>query len=64
MLKQIEKTLEKIECEGEKPTIDAAMKAMWNIHSALNRLKVSGRDNIDMLFGCMMAIEQIIGEEE
>ena len=35
---------------------------------SLNELEVKGRDNIDILLGCMMAvenaIEQIIPEEE
>lgn len=31
----------------------------------LDRISVTGRDNLDMMLGCMMTIEQIIkGEEE
>lgn len=64
MLREIEKTIQTINAEGEKPDLAPVRTALAEAYDALNRLAVTGRDNLDKLLGCMMAIEQIIGEEE
>ena len=33
-----------------------------NLYASLDNLTVKGRDNLDILLGCMMAIEQKIAE--
>lgn len=64
-LLQIDAALRDLEaCEGEKPTLEPAIEALHKAQMALNELTVKGRDNIDVLLGCMMCLEQIIGEED
>ena len=63
-LKQIENALDNIEFEGEKPEFTEAVTNLQKILAALNELTVKGRENVDVLLGCMICIEQIIGEEE
>lgn len=64
-LLQINEALRDLEvCEGEKPTLEPVIEALHKAQMALNELAVKGRNNIDVLLGCMMCIEQIIGEED
>ena len=63
---QIDLTLENVPTKGGeiKEAIDDVQKARDLLHSALNHLdtvQVSGRQEIDSLLGCMMAIEAMLG---
>ena len=60
---QIADALQSLVCEGEKPSIYPAIAALRDIKTALDGLTVQGRNNVDVLLGCMMCIDQIIGEE-
>ena len=37
---------------------------MITLHGTLNRVEVRGRENIDMLLGCMRAIEKLLEQIE
>lgn len=44
-----------------------ARNAICELHSllmSLDEVEVKGRQNVDTLLGCMMAIESIVGKEE
>ena len=53
--------------DGDKDPIleqlSRAMDAASDALKSMDGLTVKGRDNVDTLLGCMMAIEAIIGEE-
>ena len=44
--------------------IDLAIAELRGLLSELDEVEVKGRQNVDTLLGCMMAIETIIGKEE
>lgn len=43
--------------------IYAAINELQNLLVALDEVEVKGRQNVDTLLGCMMAIEAIIGKD-
>ena len=43
--------------------IYAAINELQNLLVALDEVEVKGRQQVDTLLGCMMALEQIIGKE-
>lgn len=43
--------------------LDAAETAMREALAELESIPVKGRDQVDIMLGCMMAIEAMIGEE-
>lgn len=55
------------------PALDSVGASTNHLHAAINELnvllteldgvEVKGRDNVDTLLGCMMAVEAIIGKE-
>lgn len=63
MLTEIEKTIEALNAEGEKPSLAAARAELVKVFDRLNGLKVQGYEDVDRLLGCMMYIKQILGEE-
>ena len=66
-LKQIKNELEKLDFEsGDKGIeyIEAAIANLCTASEALNTVSVRGRTAIDSLFGCMMALDMIIGKKE
>ena len=44
--------------------IDLAIAELRGLLSELDEVEVKGRQQVDTLLGCMMAIETIIGKEE
>ena len=44
--------------------IDLAIAELRGLLFELDEVEVKGRQNVDTLLGCMMAIETIIGKEE
>ena len=44
--------------------IYAAINELQNLLVALDEVEVKGRQNVDTLLGCMMALESIIGKED
>lgn len=44
--------------------IDDATTKLTELLADLDEITVKGRDNVDTLLGCMMAVEQIIGDEK
>ena len=64
-LKQIKQTLEYLNIEGVPVgNVDNAIRLLEELNLALNGVPVMGRERIDQLLGCMMGIEQVIGNEE
>ena len=43
--------------------IYAAINELQNLLVALDEVEVKGRQNVDTLLGCMMALESIIGKD-
>lgn len=43
--------------------IDLAITELRGLLAELDEVEVKGRQNVDTLLGCMMAIEAIIGKE-
>ena len=44
--------------------IEAAMADLRGLLAELDEVEVKGRQNVDTLLGCMMAIEAIIGDKQ
>lgn len=44
--------------------IDLAITELRGLLAELDEVEVKGRQNVDTLLGCMMAIEAIIGEKQ
>lgn len=61
-LKQLKYTLGNLGIESGK--VDVAISALEEVSESLEKITVQGREAIDQMLGCMMGIEQIIGNEE
>ena len=61
-LKQLKFTLNNLGIESGE--VDIAISALEEVGESLERITVQGREAIDQMLGCMMGIEQIIGNEE
>ena len=61
-LKQLKFTLGVLGIDSEK--VDVATEALTELAQMLEDIPVKGRDVVDQMLGCMMGIEQIIGNEE
>ena len=44
--------------------IDLAITELRGLLAELDEVEVKGRQNVDTLLGCMMALDAIIGKEE
>lgn len=44
--------------------IEAAMSELRGLLAELDEVEVKGRQSVDTLLGCMMAIDAIIGEKQ
>ena len=44
--------------------VEKAIVELRDFLDVLDGVSVKGRDNVDTLLGCMMAVEQIIGDEK
>jgi len=68
-LRLIKETIEKFDtCEENKEeaisTLELAIDAINRSLCALDGISVKGRQSLDTLLGCMMALDAIIGKEE
>ena len=66
-LKQLKYTLESLDfIDGDCNTVyvGRAIENLETAAEALNTVAVRGRENIDKLLGCMLAIDMILGREE
>lgn len=61
-LKQIKTALESLGADAEH--INIAIEELTALLASLDDIEVKGRQNVDTLLGCMMAIEGIIGKGE
>ena len=43
--------------------LSSAIDALEDAVKSMDELTVKGRNSVDTLLGCMMAVEQIIGED-
>ena len=61
-LKQIIPALQTLGVSAEH--IEAAIAELHGLLAELDEVEVKGRQSVDTLLGCMMAIDAIIGKEE
>jgi len=61
-LKQIIPALQTLGVSTEH--IEAAMEELRGLLAELDEVEVKGRQKVDTLLGCMMAIDAIIGEKQ
>ena len=61
-LKQIIPALQTLGVSTEH--IEAAMSELRGLLAELDEVEVKGRQKVDTLLGCMMAIDAIIGEKQ
>lgn len=61
-LEQIIPALQTIGVSAEH--IEAAMAELRGLLAELDEVEVKGRQKVDTLLGCMMAIDAIIGEKQ
>lgn len=61
-LKQLIPALISIGADTER--INAAIAELTALLESLDEVEVKGRQSVDTLLGCMMAIEAIIGEKQ
>jgi hypothetical protein len=64
---EIKNALEHIDAEDgdtDVSYIGNAISSLKTAQEAMNTISVRGRNNLDALLGCMMAIDLIIGEEK
>jgi prefoldin subunit 5 len=61
-LKQIIPALQTLGVSAEH--IEAAIAELRGLLSELDEVEVKGRQNVDTLLGCMMALDAIIGDEK
>ena len=61
-LKQIIPALQTLGVSTEH--IEAAMSELRGLLAELDEVEVKGRQSVDTLLGCMMAIDAIIGEKQ
>ena len=61
-LKQIIPALQTLGVSTER--IEAAMAELRGLLAELDEVEVKGRQKVDTLLGCMMAIDAIIGEKQ
>ena len=48
----------------DKSKANEAIHALQDLLAELDEVEVKGRQNVDTLLGCMMAVEAIIGEQK
>jgi hypothetical protein len=64
-LRQIYSAIDSLDCTGDKDAvleqIACAIDALEDAAKSLDGLTVKGRDSVDTLLGCMMAIDSITG---
>ena len=48
----------------DKSEVNEAIHTLQDLLAKLDEVEVKGRQNVDTLLGCMMAIEAIIGEQK
>ena len=48
----------------DRTHIDKAMDELCALLAELDEVEVKGRQNVDTLLGCMMALDAIIGKED
>ena len=61
-LKQLKFTLDSLGIESNN--VDVAISALENLSGALNDVPVKGREAVDQMLGCMMGIDEILGNNE
>ena len=61
-LKQIIPALQTLGVSTER--IEAAMEELRGLLAELDEVEVKGRQSVDTLLGCMMAVDAIIGEKQ
>ena len=61
-LKQLIPALISLGVDGEH--IEKAIAELLGLLAELDEVEVKGRQNVDTLLGCMIAIEAIIGEQK
>lgn len=64
-LRQICSAIDSLDCTGDKDAVleqlASAIDALEDAAKSLDGLAVKGRDSVDALLGCMMAVDSITG---
>ena len=67
ILRQIYSAIDSLKCDGDKDAVleqlASAIDALEDAVKSMDELTVKGRNSVDTLLGCMMAVESIIGDE-
>ncbi len=63
---KIKEALVNLEAEGDVGIqhFDDAISSLQKAADALDHVTIHGRENADILLGCMLGIEMLIGKEE
>lgn len=66
-LRQIYSAIDSLKCGGDKDAVleqlSSAIDALEDAIKSMDELAVKGRDSVDTLLGCMMAVDSITGEK-
>ena len=66
-LRQIYSAIDSLNCDGDKDDVlmqlSNAIDALEDAVLGMDELAVKGRNSVDTLLGCMMAIDSITGEK-
>lgn len=67
-LRQIYSAIDSLKCGGDKDAVleqlSSAIDVLEDAIKSMDEFTVKGRNSVDTLLGCMMAVEQIIGDEK
>ena len=61
-LEQLKEAL--ISLDVDTNNVDTAINVLRDLQKDLDNVEVKGRQNVDTLLGCMMAIDSIVGQRE
>lgn len=66
-LRQIYSAIDSLNCDGDKDAVleqlSSAIDALEDAVESMDELTVKGRNSVDTLLGCMMAVDSITGEK-
>lgn len=66
-LRQIYSAIDSLKCDGDKDAVleqlASAIDALEDAVKSMDELTVKGRNSVDTLLGCMMAVDSITGEK-
>ena len=64
MLHKVKKAIDDLACDGNKPDIGVVIEDIEKCLSKMEELRVCGKASLDILLGCILVLETIIGKGE